>query len=440
MNAALVFCHSVSPRLQSVISFLSQYYGLGFRVIYDEEKYLESPEACKINYGYHRLSEGEIFIHSHVLLFESSIRPVKIEAFDIRGFKAFFKAEGEIGFDLFAAIFFLLSRYEEYLPHHKDVYGRYSHEDSVAFKENFLHLPLVNIWLEDFRSFLTEKNDAFREPAQEFRFLPTYDIDMAWVYRNKGFKRNAGSLLLLAAKGKFSSFFNRLAVIRKKKKDPYDAYEWMHQLHTHHELHPIYFFLVASERGKYDRNTDPSNPEFTALLKDLSSLNNTGIHPSWASGDHPQLLKTEISRLGSITGKKITASRQHFIRFTLPHTYQQLIAAGIKDEYSMGYGAVNGFRASIASSFYWYDLKNNVATDLHIHPFCFMDANSFYEARSTAVAAGEELDHYVDVTRKVNGTLITIWHNSFLGTSPEFEGWREVYASFITRLMSAKRG
>ena len=125
--------------------------------ICDEEKYLANTDPHRINYSYHRLAENEVWIHSHVLLFESTIRPVKIECFDHHHYKAFFKAEGDTGFDLFAGIFYQITRYEEYLPHQKDVYGRYAHQNSVAVKEGFLHLPLVNIWLEDFKDFLQQR-------------------------------------------------------------------------------------------------------------------------------------------------------------------------------------------------------------------------------------------------------------------------------------------
>ena len=172
---------------------------------------------------------AEIFIHSHALLFESSVRQVKVECFEKNGYKAFFKAEGDLGFDLFAAIFYLITRYEEYLPHKKDIYGRYAHENSVAFKENFLHLPLVNIWLEDFKKLLKEKDPALTIRDSNFHFCPTYDIDIAWSFRNKGLKRNIGGMLQMIFKGKSRKWFIAQG-LSEKKTDPFDSYEWMDQL------------------------------------------------------------------------------------------------------------------------------------------------------------------------------------------------------------------
>jgi hypothetical protein len=63
----------------------------------------------------------------------------------------------------------------------------------------------------------------------------------------------------------------------------------------------------------------------------------------------------------------------------MPGTFQQLINAGIREEYSMGYGSINGFRASVASPFHWYDLERDEQTDLMVYPFCLMDANCFFE-------------------------------------------------------------
>ena len=135
-----------------------------------------------------------------------------------------------------------------------------------------------------------------------------------------------------------------------------------------------------------------------------------------------------------MSGKKITASRQHYIRFTLPFTFRRLINAGITDDHSMGYGSINGFRASVASSFYWYDLKKEQQTGLLLHPFCFMEANSFFEQKYLPQRAYEEMMHFYNAVKAVNGTLITIWHNSFLGNYRSFAGWKEIYEEFVSKM------
>ncbi len=432
--AALIFSHSITPRLQYIGDFLARYYELPFRFTSDEENYLKSDISCKINYSYHRITGAEIWIHPHALLFESAVHPVKIECFQHNTYKAFFKTEGDTTFDLLAATFYLISRYEEYLPSKKDAFGRYAHESSLAFKQGFLNQPVVNMWLEDFRNLLSKRNAQFSSRGSQFSFVPTYDIDIAWSYRNKGFKRNVGASLYLFFTGRWFNLQSRLRVLRKKKQDPFDAYQWMEELHLHHKLKPIYFFLVAQQKGKYDRNIDIGNTEFRQLIQEIAATYKVGLHPSWASGDVPSLISKEKSWLEHLIQQPIELSRQHFIRFQLPYTYRKLTKAGIINDYSMGYGSINGFRASIASSFYWYDLKNEEVTQLLIHPFCFMDANSFYEQKQSPEEALREMMHYHQVVKEVDGTLITIWHNSFLGTATQVKGWKEVYQEFVSSI------
>jgi hypothetical protein len=438
--SALIYSHSLNPRLQYITDFLSHYYKLSFRLTSDEQTYVRSDIPCKINYSYHRLVDEEIWIHSHALLFESAVHPVKVECFQHHSYKAFFKTQGHTGFDLFAAIFYLITRYEEYLPHKKDMYGRYAHQNALAFRENFLQLPLVNIWLEDFRNLLAEKNPQFTTHQPVFTFQPTYDIDIAWSYRNKGFKRTAGALLKLFLSGKWRSLSQRVGVLRNKRQDPYDAYEWMNELHDKYHLKPIYFFLAGQQRNKCDKNISLENQEFQELIQAHASKYKTALHPSWASGDEPSLLSREKTWLEKIAQHSVNASRQHFIRFDLPETYRRLLRAGITHEYSMGYGSINGFRASVATPFYWYDLKNEEATNLLVHPFCFMDANAYYEQKQSAEESLQELVRCYQTIQSVNGQMITIWHNSFLGTAPEFEGWREAYRQFVATLAEGAIG
>jgi hypothetical protein len=170
------------------------------------------------------------------------------------------------------------------------------------------------------------------------------------------------------------------------------------------------------------------------LIKRHAKKYRTGLHPSWKSNENITILKKEKKILETAGDIPVSISRQHYIKFSLPQTFERLIEAGITEDYSMGYGSINGFRASVASSFYWYNLQADAVTNLRLHPFCFMDANSFYEQGQTASRSWEELMHYYQVCKSVNGKFITIFHNNFLGEGKKFKGWRELYVKFISQL------
>lgn len=427
----LIYAEKITSRLQYITDFIGeQITGESCRLT-SNTFYFKDHKGPKINYSQAKICDEEFYIQNCELLFEQSIHEQVISVFECNDFKAFFKTNGDYPFDIFASCFYLLTRYEEYLPHKKDEYGRYAHENSLAFREDFLHLPLINFWLDDFKKRLQKIFPELKLRHAYFNYIPTYDIDEAYAFKNKSVLKNAGGFLKSIFKGQWSVVKSRWEVMLNHEADPYDAYDWMDQLHNKARLEPIYFFHTGLEKGRYDKNISPLETSMQKLISDHSAKYNIGIHPSWQSGDKEELLSEELNILEKIIGKKITLSRQHFIRFSLPHTFRRLVAAGIKEDFSMGYGSINGFRASVASSFYWYDLKKESVTNLLLRPFCFMEANSFFEQKYLPQRAFEEMMHYYHTVKAVNGQLIFIWHNNFLGTYPLFQGWKEVYAEFI---------
>ncbi len=430
----LLYSHIISPRLQYISDFIGkEILNDPFHITSDKEAYKQSAGA-KISYSNERIENTEYWLKPHSLLFEKDIKQQSIECFDSNGQKFFFKTEGDFPFDIFAASFYLLSRYEEYLPHQKDMYGRYAHENSLAFKEGFLHIPLVNFWLKEFKRSLKEKFPTLELRISTFELLLTYDIDEAFSYKNKTFRRTAGGFLKDALKGQWSKIIERIHVLKGKKKDPYDSFEWTDDLHRRYNLKPLYFFLVAPKNVEYDKNILPGENEMRDLIRKHASLYRVGIHPSWQCGDKPLLINSEIKTLENITGNKITISRRHYLKFTLPQTFRRMIEAGITEEHSMSYASINGFRASVASPFYWYDLEREKTTGLLLYPFCLMDANSFYEQKFTAQQALDEMRQYYQIIKSVNGLMITLWHNNFFGTDKSFAGWKEIYEQFIKEI------
>ena len=423
----LIFTPQSNTRLQYTCKFIfEEVLGTSYSITTDEENF-SLHSGAKINYSH--VDFPSVFqIKPHILLFETGIKVQDITVVD-KGEKCrvFVTSHNAQDFDIFAAVFYLVSRYEEYLPHTKDMYGRYAHENSLAFKSDFLHLPLINIWIESFKEKLKEFFPTLKFIPKQFSFFPTYDIDIAWSFKEKGLLRNVGGFIK-------SPTLKRLGVLLSVTKDPFDSYDFMNDLHKEYKLRPSYFFLVAQKNGLYDKNILPDNEAMQELIKTHTNKYSIGLHPSWQSYNNDELLIEEKNTLESIGGLKINSSRQHYIKFTLPETYQSLLKINIANDYSMGYGSINGFRASTASPFYWYDLRTEKITTLRIHPFCFMDANCFYEQKLTVEESFTELMNFYQSCKKVNVPLITIFHNNFLGTAKEFEGWKDLYSKFISQL------
>ena len=428
-----IYSEYTSPRLEYICNVLfREQLGIDYTISNNADS-LEGDFI--INYSTQRLSVNAFHIIPHGLLFEKNIQEQEIDVFRFKSFInenkkiiSFFEStSSNFPFDIFSAIFYLLSRYEEYLPYEKDSYGRFSHKQSLAYQNDFLELPLVNIWIQEFKKVLSLQfeNLACKQPG--FKTILSYDIDIAWSYKNKGILRNIGGFLK-----NFDAA--RLKVMLGLKKDPFDSYEFMDDLHKNVHAEIIYFFLVAQSISKYDKNISPENKQMKVLIQSTSSKYKVGLHPSWKSNNYQTILNNEKIALENISGKNIIDSRQHYIQFRLPDTYEHLIKAGIQNDYSMGYGSINGFRASFAGSFYWYHLKEEKTTSLRLFPFCFMDANSFYEQSQDAETTSKELMHFKNECQKVNGLFVTIFHNNFLGTDKQFAGWASMYAEFISQL------
>jgi hypothetical protein len=161
----LLYTHTTTPRLQYVVDFIGKELFDEAIQITTDEAFFKASEQPRLNYSAKEFSEEEFFIRNTALLFETGIRPQTTECFEINFHKAFFETSGDFPFDVFAASFYLLSRYEEYLPHEKDMYGRYAHTNSLAYREHFLSQPLVNYWLQSFKKALQCKfpDLAFRQ-------------------------------------------------------------------------------------------------------------------------------------------------------------------------------------------------------------------------------------------------------------------------------------
>lgn len=340
-------------------------------------------------------------------------------------------ADHVLPFDLFSAVFYLISRYEEYVPFVPDRHHRYPATESILFKAGLLERPIIDEWLFALSKLLRDKGLSIHQKS--FEFLPTYDIDIAWSFKHKGLKRTMGGYLRDIAKNNFESLKERTAVLQAKKKDPYFSFDVTDRLHRDNELEPLYFILAAAQNTAWDKHILPSNKHMSALIQSLAQQYKIGIHPSYHANAQPHLFREEQKTLSTISGQQMDISRQHYIKVEWPKTYRALLEMDIRQDYSMGYSTHLGFRAGTSRSFFWYDLLAEAPTQLHIFPFCFMDTTAHFEMKLSTKEAFDKLYYFKDTLQKNNGLMLTVFHNFSLGTDKEWIGWTEAYADFIKK-------
>ena len=375
---------------------------------------------------------SEFFIKSHDLLFEQGVNDIDINIQQWEEVPCFFASGSKsvIPFDIFAASFYLITRYEEYLPHVKDKHGRFTADQSLALNNGFLEKPVIDIWAYKFLSILQEKFPDFLYKKREYTYISTIDVDNAYAYKYKGFIRTLGGFLNDIYKFKIFNIWDRFAVRSNIKKDPFNTFDKIINLKKAYNARTVFFFLIG-DYTTFDTNISAAKSKFRLLIKDMVDYARVGLHPSYFTMNNASLLKKEKKRLESITNMPIKRSRQHFLKFDLPETYQILIDLEIEEDYSMGYASHVGFRASTCTPFYFYDLDFEIQTPLKIFPFALMDTTLNDYMKLTPKQSLGKIRDLKNEVKRVDGTLITLFHNESLSNYLRWKGWGRLYGSML---------
>ena len=428
----LILVPKVTGRVMYVFDLmLRQLLGIEYDLTTDEEQF-KAYEGAKMHYGTQRI-EDEPFVKAVEILFERHIHEQAFRTVEFEGTVAPYAVYGNgnlMPFDVFAASFFLVSRYEEYLSQVRDQYGRFRAESSWMFENGMLQKPLVNIWTLALGQRLKAAHPDMPVKKPKFNFVPTYDVDAAWAYKHKGVYRTVGGFFKDLAEGDRERIRERHQVLRGKRKDPFDSFDFQFELQKEFKLKPIYFILCG-DYDTNDKNISLRKELFRNLIKHIGDYADVGIHPSFSSYLSTSKLQREISNLSEVLHRPLTKSRQHFLRMNLPRSYQKLIELDISDDYTMGFASQAGFRAGIADTFRFYDLENDMVTNLRVHPFALMDGTMRDYLNLDVDASLELAKQLVDEVKAVGGTFIYLTHNETLGGEQRWVGWPEMYRQLL---------
>jgi hypothetical protein len=419
-----IYSSEDTPRLRYIAGIiLGDILGLPWEIVTDKRKLGKHPA---INYSHENIS-GCFKICPDELLFETGIRSRQLSVIEWNGLPLFFQTNStsDLPFDIFAASFFLIGRYEEYLDYEPDQHGRYKASSSLAFRNGFLGRPVVDLWAREFSKALLRKFQTLTFRRNEFSALLTVDTDQPFAYLGKNILSSIGGLLrdLTTSEGHPG---DRYRIVVRGDKDPYEVFDYIVDNIQKHNTDTRFFFPVG-DHSKFDKNPSWKNVEYRNLIHKISEKYKTGLHPSYYASKNFSLINTETARLKTVINQEITRSRFHSIRFFIPYSYTDIINAGITEDYSMGYPEEPGFRASIARPYFFYNIAEDQQTNLKVIPFQVMDSALYNNKRLDPLSSKEVILNLVNETRKAGGTFVSIWHNTSLLDNSEWQGWREVF-------------
>jgi hypothetical protein len=433
----LIYTHRVTPRLTYIFKHIF------VRILQVPISFTTKVEEFVAHKGmkmtYSKLPLGdEFFVRSHDLLFDQGINDVEIsmQAWE-KDVPCFFNAgtKSSIPYDIFAASFYLLSRYEEYLPHVRDAMNCFPVEESLAFQYDFLEKPLVDVWAYKLRAQLQFQFPDFEFVSRSYSCQSVFSICQTYAYKYKGVLRTFGGFLSDLFSLRLQTFWDRILVLVNFKKDPYDTYDQILRFKEEYNTDTMLFFLI-SNYTTYDNNISITNNKFRLLIKSMSDYVHVGLNASFYTMEKEALLKREVQKLEAILNTPLRRTRQHLLRLHLPETYQHLIDLEVTEEHSMGYTEVFGFRASTCTPFYFYDLDYEIQTPLKVVPFAVSDT-VFQSKGLSPKQALLKVTALNKEVRAVDGNFVTSFQNELLSGYGKWKGWNGFYQSVLKQVCTS---
>jgi hypothetical protein len=439
----LLYTPRITNRIQYIIkTILQEICGLEYKVTNSTEEFLNF-KGAKINYSDKELPGMALTVYASGFLSEKGVKNFVPDIayrdnMPLLFPKAIDENKCDLGFDIFSACFYMLSRYEEYLPFMEDQYGRFEADQSLAFQRGFLDIPVVDVYAIRLREKIIQIFPFVEYTRRSFSFTPTYDIDVAYAYRGKGFSRNLFLFLRDLLSFDYSTLKYRIKILSGVENDPFDTYDFQLSLQRAFNLQPVYFFL-SGQFGPKDRNISVYSNAFFTLVKTIGDYAKAGLHPSFSSNFDNKVLNKELEFLSEVLNRTIDSSRQHYLYLKLPSTYHNLMKINIRNDYTMGFASHTGFRAGTCSSFNFYDISFESETRLRIFPLIVMDGTLRDYMNLKPADALENVKKLIDTVKSAEGTFISLWHNDALSNRGAWLGWREMYVDMIRYIKSIEK-
>ena len=378
----------------------------------------------KISYGKQQMG-NELFIQSQGLLTEQGVESIDITVKPWEETVCFFPVseKSALPFDIFSAGFYLLSRYEEYLPHVKDERGRYPVSESLGYKEKFLQQPVIDIWAYKFKRVLMEHFPNIEFASKKMNIHPVIKAVEPYAYEHKGFFRSFIGYLSDLLRFRILQITRRTQVVLGVRRDPNNTFKWIIN-RAKRSKNPLSIFFLLGEAATFKESINTHRQKFKMLIKYVSDYKEVGLLFSMSALDEHTILKKEKEQLEEITNRTLLSTMGSHYLVNLPDFYRDLVELEVKRDFTMVYKNMVGFRAGTCTPFLFYDLDYEIKTPLIIHPLAMttlaLTGKSDREINKT-------IDAVMNSVKKVNGTFSMIFSNTDFSSERD-KTWRKIFS------------
>jgi len=365
----LIYVPKVTPRINYTFRQVCKRI-LGFNINFTTKiETFIGFKGVKFSYANQRLG-NEIFIQAHGLLNEQGVNDLEISVSEWDGEPYFLKTstQSDIPYDIFAASFFLLTRYEEYLPHVKNKITDFPAEESLGYQNDFLTKPIINIWMAKFAEILKKKFEDVKFDHQNTNLKMLIAVEKAYKYRKHGISRSIVGFLSDSFRFRFKEIYTRIKTWFIPDSDPYNVYDELVNYRNQMGFE-IFFMFQLGDYSIYTKNINHRKRVYKKLIKSMGDYCETGLLPSHEAIQNFDMFKKEIKRFEQIANHELTNILIKDRGLNFPDFYVSLDKTDIENDFSMGYYNQIGFRAGTCTPFLFYDLNLEQASPIEFHPY-----------------------------------------------------------------------
>lgn len=365
--------------------------------------------------------------------------------------------------DFIASTYYLISRYEE-MTHRscRDEMGRFPGKSSLPYRAGFIHRAVVD-----------EYGVLLRRLIQE-HILPEYpDLHLAERLESTFKRINLSHDVVRpmdyrGLKGLWQGMFIDRAnpysvlhsLVKQRSKDPYRTFQQLFDLDKTVEeayprtmVQPWLFLRVPTHAIKGQISYRLYYRYIYEVLKGADAIGaKFGLLCSLQATKNPHLIPEEMKQLrnslrrvykrlyhweecrggrhhnyiASANGLReldLISSRHSALALGEPEDTREMLTAGIRHDFSMGYSDVSGFRLGTCRPVRFINPNTRSLTDLVMHPLTIMDISL---SEPEAMGFDEE-DAYrysielIETVRRHGGELNLSWRNDYF--SPQLHPW-----------------